>query len=122
GLNACATRDGRQLRAHSAAAHFLAGGADDRLDELMISVLVAAIHELAEAVAALRQGIVAAAEVERADRVVTGMDREDPYAGSCRRRVADDGCFAGEEVLAEAAADVEARRGQRVRPGQLRRG
>src|SRR4051812_48855803 len=70
----------------------------------MIGVLVAAIDQLAETVAALRQGVVAAAEVERPDGVVTGADREDPYAGGRRRGVAGDGCFAGGGGLAPAGA------------------
>ena len=48
----------------------LAAGADDRLDELPVRVLVAAIEQLAERVRPVRPLVVDAAEIERAERIV----------------------------------------------------
>src|SRR5215213_7610774 len=55
----------------------IAGGADHRFDELAIRVFVAAVHQLAEALRTLRAIVVAAGEIERADRVVLRPHGED---------------------------------------------
>ena len=69
--------------------HALAARADHRLDELVVGVLVAAIISSASGCRAVRPLVVAAGEVERADRVVRGPDDEeagDPAARTARAR------------------------------------
>src|SRR3954451_10699273 len=53
----------------------LAAGRQDRVDELVIGVLVAAIDELGDAVMAVRALVVDAREVERAERIMGGTDQ-----------------------------------------------
>src|SRR5436853_7478989 len=48
----------------------LAAGADDGLDELMVGVLVAALHQLLRRMAPVGGIIIRAGEIERANRIV----------------------------------------------------
>src|SRR4029453_17814932 len=96
-------------------------GPDDRLDELAVRVLVPAVDEFGETVAPVRPVVVAAAEIERSDRIVCGPDRENANAARGVGGVADDGGFGGLQIIAEPAATVETRRRQRVWTLRLRR-
>ena len=105
-----------------ATARRVAARADDRLDELVVGVLVAAAHQLGERLPAVGSIVEAAGEIERADRVVRGPDREDarPRRRSARSDVADGRRLGRLQVLADAAAAVEPRRRQRVRARAIR--
>ena len=81
----------------------------------MIGVLVAAAHQLAQSLAPMRSIVVAAGEVERANRVVRRADREDADAARGRGRVADDRALRRLDVLAETAAAIAAPADKRVR-------
>ena len=87
----------------------LAAGGDDRLDELVVGVLVAAIDELAEAVVAIGPLVVDAGEIERRRRGcgpgrITKRPAKRPAARSSASRrsaASNDG-----ELLRGAAAEV----------------
>src|SRR5205807_1554551 len=68
-------------------------GADDRLDELMVRVLVAAIHQLREPERPARPVVVAAVEIERTNWIVRRANRENADAAGRGRRVAHHGGF-----------------------------
>src|SRR5574339_887984 len=54
----------------------IATGGDDRLDELTVGVLVAAIDEFREAEMTIRPFVVDALEIERANGIVRGADEK----------------------------------------------
>ena len=55
----------------------LGAGADDRLDELAVGVLVASVHELAHGLDPVGSLVVDAAEIERGQRMVGRPDQEE---------------------------------------------
>src|SRR6476469_6444758 len=90
--------------------HLVARRADDRLDELVIRVFVAAADQLADPLPPVRSIVVAAGEIEQAERVVRRPDGENPDAFGGGGRIAHHGGFARLQVLAEPATAVETRR------------
>src|SRR5262245_55420492 len=68
------------LRACSARrlADLLAAGADHRLDEGAVGILVAALHQFRERLEAVRALVVGAGQIERKYRVVRGADHVEP--------------------------------------------
>src|SRR5207245_9665755 len=94
----------------------VARGTHDRLDELMIGILVAAIHQLAEALRTVGSIVEAAGEIERPNRVVRGPDGEHPHAAGGGGRVAENCRFGGLHELAQPRAAVQTGPGERVRP------
>ena len=54
--------------------HAFAAGADDRIDELAVRILVPAVHEFGEREAPIGPLIVAPAEIERANGIVNRPD------------------------------------------------
>src|SRR5207245_4313621 len=78
-------------------------GAHHRLDELVIRVLVAAVHQLEERLPAVGSIIVAAAEIKRSNRIVAWMDGEDAHDSGRRQAhgIADRRRLARMQVLAE---------------------
>src|SRR4051812_30283140 len=81
--------DGVRLKTDAADyADFLPTGADDRLDELVIRVFVAAREQLGQRLPAIRAVVVRSAEVERAHRIVLRVNREharQTYGGKLQR-------------------------------------
>ena len=104
-------------RSRRGAAHSFAARADDRLDELMVSVFVTAIHQLEERVPPVGSIIVAAAEIKRANWIVARMHREDAHDfGGCQaHRVTDGRDFSGLQVVAQSGAAVQPRWCKRMR-------
>ena len=101
----------------------LAARADHRLDELVVGIFVAAAHQLGERLPAIGPIVEAAGEVERADRIVRGPNRENARPAPRRRPcdVADGRGFGRLQVFAEPPAAVEPRRRERVRPWRFGR-
>ena len=98
--------------------------ADDRLDELVVGILVAAAHQLGQAWPPVGSIVEPAVEVERADRIVRRPDDVEPrtrLAGELRG-VADGRRLERLQVLADAPASVQPRRRKRVRARRIRRG
>src|SRR5262245_36652369 len=108
-----------QSRGEGCLADALAAGADDRLDELMVGVLVAAIQQFRQRLTAMRSIVVAAAEVERADGVVGRTNRVDADTGGCRGRVSKDACLGRLNVFPEAPAAIEDRKSTRLNSSHL---
>src|SRR3954469_23713246 len=58
--------------------HPLAAGADDRFDELTVSVLIPAIDQIGQHLCAIRALVVGATEIQRSERVVRRTNHEQP--------------------------------------------
>src|SRR5258708_7943125 len=64
---------------------------DDGLDELVVGVLVAAIHELGDRIEAIGPLVVDAGKIERAERIVRRTDEKEPAEPprGARQRIAE---------------------------------
>jgi len=85
----------------------LSASADDRLDELAVGVLVAAIDELAERLPPIGSFIVNAGKIQRPERIVCGADDEETGESALElfEHIAQARSFKGGEVLACTAAE-----------------
>src|SRR3982751_5290265 len=91
-----------------AAADALAAGTDDRLDELVIRVLVPTTHQLVQILESIGAIIEAAGEIEGTDRVVGWPDHEDARVvrPSPSQHVADRSSLGRADILANPAPPV----------------
>src|SRR5438067_5437601 len=87
----------------------LAAGADDGLDELMVGVLVAALHQLLRRMAPVGGIIIRAGEIERANRIVRRTNHVERIEAQQRmvHGVAQRRRLRRRDELAETTAKVE---------------
>ena len=85
----------------------LAAGADDRLDELAVGILVAAIDELAERLSPVGSFIVHPSEIQRPERIVRGADDEETGEATLElfEHIAQARRLEGRELFAGTAAE-----------------
>ena len=101
----------------------IAARRDDRLDELPVGVLVAAIDELREPVDAIGSLVVDALEIEWTERIVRRPDDEEAGepAAPVLERVAHPGGFERGQRVGRVPAEIAALGAELVRPALRRR-
>ena len=94
----------------------LAARADDRLDELAVGILVAAVEQLAQRVRAIGPFVVDAGEIERPQRIVrrTNDEQASEAASELFQAVAQRCDFESGQLLARMASEISPARAQLV--------